>query len=102
MPLVHERKELSHLRRFDFHVAHFVDHQAVIRQIAFEDLFLAAVRQRLEELVDQLRERHEVAPMTPIDRLQQEGGGQPGFAASGGSQPDDVAMFAHVVELIVQ
>ncbi len=58
--LVHQCKELTNLRRFDFHIANLVNDKAVIRQVTPQDLGVATIGHRLEQFLDQLRESNEV------------------------------------------
>ena len=60
------------------------------------------VGQRGIEFGQQLGKGDEVAAISPIERLQQEAGGQAALAAAGRSQPDDVLLLGHVVEAVVE
>ena len=46
VPLLHERKEQPHLRRFDFGIAHFIDDQAVVLGILAQHFCFRVVGER--------------------------------------------------------
>src|SRR3990172_2762585 len=102
MPLVHQGEEQTDLNRLYFNVIQLIDEKGVIGQVALDDLVFGMVGHGSKELGDQVGKQDVAAGMPSVNGLDQETGGQPRFAASGGPHPDNVLFLGHEIEGVVQ
>jgi len=100
--LVHEVEEQADLHRFDLDIAHLIDEQTIEGEVFLEDFGFGMVGDGAVEFADQVGKEHVAAAVAVVDGVDEETGGQAGFPAARNAHPNEVLVFAHVAQGVVE